>query len=358
DLLRRLGSDWPNRDMDAFLKWFGTVKSDSDQEIVVKAAAQALSWRDPTKAVAFYDILPKGADKYGLASSLLRGWVRTDVESALDWFDTLPVEAQRTAMRGAGMVSALAKKDPERGLEFALEFESGALRSQALGEALGGWADSDLEAAVKWVRDEAGDEDLVSAVNAVMRKLAIEDPPRAATFALMLSEEERGKADASAAANWARSDYRAMLEWATAQTDREIGPYVKAGIAKWAAQDPAAAATALSTMPESNGTQSATQSVVRQWSRTDPDQAADWIVSFPEGSMRDTSVSTLVRNWTESNEEQAETFVSGLQDPHTRDKAALAFIQSIAKYDREKATTWLETIADEDIRKQADRYLK
>jgi RNA polymerase sigma factor (sigma-70 family) len=294
-------------------------------------------------------------------SNIARSWAASDLAAARLWSEGLEDPTERAeAMEAVGEVWAAS--DSRSVLDYA--------RAHPEAEWSGGWL---CIAATNLIsRDPAAAESLMRLVppalrdglwSQVLQSLGRERPEEAAreAIAVLLQRDwkvvqghyngvlwthlttwtQRDPAGAAACAEslpksplqetvigiigqaWARSDPRAVLDWAQRLPEESRGRLVGLAVAELAPSDLDRARRTAMTLTEQAGRGEALYGVATAWGRTAPETALAWARSMPSQE-RDGCISNVLVAWAEKDADAARAQLGDILNEETRGETLLA----------------------------------
>jgi len=229
---------------------------------------QNLSYNDPVRAMEIYQSLPAGQAESYTFQNILSYLSQQDPEAALK----LAMSGKTPQEQSQGIASAisqLAHNDPAAAQRHLADIPAGPMRDKATAALAGGWGGTDPTAALAWANSLSGNSK-TAAITAILPGMAQTDPKGAAeTLGAMLASPHK-------------------------DTDGSLNNAASNIVQVWGKEDPAAAATWVTSLADENLKQNTIQSLTYTWCREDPDAAGTWINNQPDGSMRDSAIRSMV----------------------------------------------------------------
>ncbi len=218
------------------------------------------------------------------------------------------------------------------------------------------YGELDPETALTYVGTLVGD-DYRAGVQTVMSAWTNADPVAAADYFLdhqddfgVLDDELQSMAG-TVAAEWARQDSSAALDWATDLPAEISGEAYGRIAAELVRQDPTRAIAALSAMEPGFEQTEMLESMIDQWAYQDPQSAASWTLSNTDGGDQLRAVTSLMNAWMTTDPMDASTWLADLDNGAVKDTAILSLMQSRAvARDPEAAAAWSSVIQDDALR--------
>ena len=171
---------WTTDDPVSAIAWLGEQEPSFDLQFLTANAISMLAQGNIGNAISFLDSMPDHLQEYarqGLVAALQApagGISDADVDIVLDWFATLDRASQRKL--GAHLSFAIARRQPERALDWAQSLE-GQARHDALSTiVLYTAANADPRAALELAQSLESESERVLVVGAVLNQWANDDP--------------------------------------------------------------------------------------------------------------------------------------------------------------------------------------
>lgn len=207
------------------------------------------------------------------------------------------------------------------------------------------WAKLDPNAALEWAKTLDGRE-RNQALESVVGEMARKDPAGAAALASTIDPESRGDAFAEVAEQWAATDFDSAEAWIRSLPSDEQGEAMASAIETLASSDPVQAADKALAMGSGDHRDEAVREVAEAWSREDPATAADWLVQQnPENSGG--AMREVMQNWSNQDSEGALTFINGQPLGEMRDSATQAYLWTNRDTAPQSAVSLAEAITDD-----------
>ena len=300
--------------------------------------------------------------------------------------------------------SSLSKTDSFKAQALLARVASPEHRRSAMYGIINGWSQKDPHAALAWVSQLPAEAVPPGAYSQPLRVLAMRDTPSAVNFitsmregperdrsissvcidlscsgkygtamqlALMLAPgETQNEALRSIASFWGQNRPEEMQAWADQQTDGRVReallPAVAAEIAatnpqaalqlasslsnpdvlgdvaaRWAANDPAAAAAYFQKLPKNARTNTAFSGLARAWSENDPEASARWLQVLPPDGRRDAAIKGYVSAVLPRDPAKAGQTALGISDPQLRNSILSEVAGRWMSCDPEEAARWI-----------------
>ncbi|MGI9243324.1 MAG: hypothetical protein ACR2RV_21175 [Verrucomicrobiales bacterium] len=221
----------------------------------------------------------------------------------------------------AAILGRLGELDPQLALSKIGDTNTG--KYKLLPSVLQGWARSDLDGALGWIREQDDHRARTSCMSAVLDLVGRED--RAAAVDLFL----------------------------TAVGERTIAPNnwdAETFFRRWSGEEREAALVAALEINAATGSRHAVWGVIDAWSKTDPGATADWIESRPPGRLRSVAYDRLMKTWARHDPESAAGFVLAV---HASGEPGPGFSRVLREWvasDFTAAASWVDAVSDPDLR--------
>jgi hypothetical protein len=170
------------------------------------------------------------------------------------------------------------------------------------------------------------------------------DPAAAAAWISTLPADPlRNEMAGTLATIWAASDINAAIQWSEKLEDKEM----KAGVidhlgTTWGAIEPEKALTWLRTLPNDDSRTEATKGAFNSWAAVDRPGLAKWIEQAPAGPEADLARIGLGEVQIEQDPTSALQAVLGITDPTTRSDEVAKFFRLWRHADDASAQKWLQ----------------
>jgi hypothetical protein len=359
---------WATKDPDAALKWLDGLPL-PERRPVLEPYLQSLIMKDPSRALdamtrpefnesfmgqwiglviatdaasatAAVDRLPPGRGRStvirGIASSL-----SGDPEMALAWANTL-LPGERDAAVG-DLFETLGRNNPEAAMGLAATKLDGPARKAALASIVGGWAQTNFDAAFAGMIAKLDPATLREALPAVFRyhsftseqddidlaaKIGTLDPTTQVDAWRELGKSEGMKT----------SEKRLGFLSQLTPANREA--YTN-GLMEGSSWLPPKTFDQLSGMLSPDQRSKWAQNIARNFATTSPEKAANFLLTLPEGTpggSKGPAAQDLVRQWAYTEPASAQAFVGALPSGETRDRTAAALARELRYFDLDRAT--------------------
>jgi len=359
---------WAKEDPEAALKWLDGLPL-PERRPVLEPYLQSLIMKDPSRALdvmtqpefnesfmgqwiglviatdaasatAAVDRLPPGRGRSavirGIASSL-----SGDPEMALAWANTL-LPGERDAAVG-DLFETLGRNDPEAALGLAATKLDGPTRKMALASIVGGWAQTDFDAAFAGMIAKLDPATLREALPDVFRYHSFTSEQDYADQAAKIGTlDPKTQADAWRALGKSEGmkTYEKMLGFLSQLTPANREAFTDGLMEESAWLTP-------KTFDQLSGVLSPDQrskwarNIATNFASTDPQKAANFLLGLPEGTAggsKGPAAQDLVRQWAYTEPASAQAFVAALPAGDTRDRAAGALARELRYFDLDRAT--------------------
>ena len=213
------------------------------------------------------------------------------------------------------------------------------------------WAKLDPEAALDWANGLEG-RDKSSALNSVISEMATKDPSKAAQVAATLSGDDQARAYGEIASKWASSDFAAAESWIQSLPADSRDRAMSEALQSLALTDPQSAAVKLAGIPAGNDHDRAMADIAGAWARTDAASAAAWIAQQdPEDP--DDAVRSVIPTWANQDSAAALSWIGNLPQGELRDEATQTFVWSNRSADPQQSIQLAESISDDRSRERS-----
>ncbi len=148
---------------------------------------------DPRSALTAAMGIEKTSVRNSIAESVIRSWAWDEPKAVLDAVNTLPAEFQELASTTA--LGTMAHESPEEVAAIVAAMESGTVKTSSANRVVGTWANRDHSAALEWILNEPGVEEIrTELLSSIMHSLVTVDPELAMSVALEqpIDEDESG----------------------------------------------------------------------------------------------------------------------------------------------------------------------
>jgi hypothetical protein len=372
---------WATEDPDAALKWLDGLPL-TERRPVLEPYLQSLIMKDPGRALdalarpefnesfmgqwiglviatdaasatAAVDRLPPGRGRSavirGIASSL-----SGDPEMALAWANTLLPGERDAAVRD--LFETLGRDDPEAALGLASAKLDGPARKMALASIIGGWAETDFDAAFSGMIAKLDPATLREALPAVFRYHSFtseQDYIDQATKIGTLDPKTQVDAWRELGKSEGMRTYEKTFGFLSQLTPSNREAFTD-GLMESSFELTPKTFDQLSEILSPDQRSKWAQKIARSFATTDPRKAANFLLSLPEsgpaGSTKGPATQDLVRQWAYTEPASAQAFVAALAAGDTRDRAAGALARELRYFDLDRATQVAAQVAGQKAR--------
>jgi len=298
-----------------------------------------------------------------MASILLFGrWAEVDPTAAMAYSDKMGMGGM---LAKPTILQSWASSDPANAAKYFAE-HPGEFQMMGFG-GMGGrggnggggatiiaaeWAKSDPDAAMQWANSLQG-RDKTQAMASVVRELAGSDPQKAVSLAAGLDGDAKTEALSSIASQWGAKDFTAAEAWIKSLPADQQDAAMGSAISSLASTDPKQASEKIAAMADGQAKKDAITSVVNAWSKTDPQVAAQWLLSQGTDNTSNRSMRDLMSNWSRQDDAGAVAFLTAQPAGPAKDEATQSYIWSNRSDNPQAVVALAETITDENSRDRA-----
>ena len=202
--------------------------------------------------------------------SALTGWATADGENAAEFVDGLEDDRMK-GMYMSGVVRGMLVNDVDDDVDYV--------------SSLPEFVQEDLQGAVAWVAEHAGEAYANDAVEEV-------------------------------AEQWAEKDPQAVIEWGASLPESAQADVYSEALDEWTERDPLAASEYLASMPSSAAKDSAVEGFATELAKTDPESAVVWAQTIGNESLRAEALTDVAQNWFRQDQAAVEAWLptSGLSE--------------------------------------------
>ena len=266
-----------------------------------------------------------------------------------------------------GAAETLSRKDLGEGLEWI-----GTLEAELRGPALHGlgraWADSDVEKALEWARNEADPGHRLHAMKGIVSGWAQADPEAAYRHVMEAEGEFRDALLVEMAASTARTDSVQAVEWViAAHRDPMQFEVLEDSVTRWVETDfDEASEWCLNRIPRSDLRDAAMVAVIDHMAITEPETASEWASKYPtvreRGLMAERSLVHWARespveaaNWYQTHNERFDSPNDPLDFGHI--VLVRKVVDSLGQSDPDAARTWVASLTEPSLRNAGEEAL-
>jgi hypothetical protein len=247
------------------------------------------------------------------STATMSGWATQDPAAASAWVSALDNEDDRERFT-RGLVTGLAKSDPEMATSFVMGHRSGDGKQS--GEYISLIAREQINRgiteAVSWAENLSDDDLKANALGSIAGHYVSQDPEQAAAWARQYAETGYGG--------------DAIVEVAN----------------EWAERDPVAAVDWITSLPEGEDRTRAFGYATWEWSGQDPYAAAEYLTQMPVGDERDAAITGLTKRHVTTDPESAVAWADSISNPDLRTRMLTNTGQSWMRRDPDGAAAWLQ----------------
>ncbi len=281
----------------------GSARSNGSSMLV-----NALAYTDPKAAAELVAEMP--ADRHKNSVSNVAGqFARSDMAGALTWAESLPAESRGTAF--SGIAYTWRQQDPKAAFDYFAKHELMTEGGYMVNQALRNWTQSDAKEALAWANTLPDGKLKDRALSTVIVSMADSDPRGAAKMLPTLSASARDDAAGNLAARWATNDPNAAAQWAASLPEGDSRSKATRNIvATWADRDLAKTAAWVEKLPAGISRDSAVGEFARQVTDKDPAGAAAWAGTIYDAAQRENAMERIYRHWSRTDQQGAINFIA------------------------------------------------
>ncbi|MGI9328018.1 MAG: hypothetical protein ACR2PZ_22550 [Pseudomonadales bacterium] len=303
-----------------------------------------------TEAAQLKDLRKQQQEQRGI----IQTWVRMDPRSALEAIANLP--KHRRVQLETFAVNLWANSDSEAALAWLQQRPADSRQSHLLQMVVAQVARHDLDRALS-VANELPDKQRSATIDSTLLQISQRDPE------LALEQLQRSGIDLSTSKTYANIlasgriyTHLEALGLAEELGEAALGNLARPLFSRWAASDPAAAATQLERIPEPSLRQRVQRQVLHQWALKDPEAAADWIDSRPQ-DQRDRLRVQLVGALGNVDPVLARSHVDKIRDGEQYDRAAVRLLAQL-RHDPDEVERVLESLRTDSGKRNAEQIMQ
>ena len=249
--------------------------------------------------------------------------------------------------------SAYAKVDPTSASKAAASSTGARSRIEAIAQVAEVWAKTDVPAALQWVRSLPSGPAREAALYNI-RFIWVHIDPAAASEEIkqLPTDDTRKMLTMNIAGEWAARDPGKAIAWARTLTVRSEQEEAFSNIAEsWADVSPHDAAEfALQLEPEFRTR--VALAVIARWATQDPQAAANWALRTPDATVQNRGLAEVLNVWTSVYPASASQWVSTLTPLALRDATLQAYVAAVEEWAPDSATKMAAQISDPAVRWQ------
>lgn len=320
DALESVAQHWAASEPEAAIQWVLSLEASADRRRAERAVVNALEQEQPAKAAAFVAMLPDSEHSATLLESALGRWAGLDLNAAAGWLEQKPDGLRRRA--GYRKLAQVAlRTDLQRATAFALQTSPDDGYNSVREEVARRWAESDPEAATKWLLTNGSSGTRLSyAFNSAFSRWAQKTPQTALAFITSLPKESP--------------------VFTGTQT---LADFLRTPLYDWSRQDPAAAMNWLGSNATTQARTSLHYSILRQWADRDPMGMLAWLHDQPAGEFHDKYAASGLAGLAFERPELAAQRVDLITDEKQRHTTMQSIYSSWRRRDPTAAADWLKT---------------
>ena len=168
-----------------------TIENDRHHSIV-RELAGIWADSDPRSALTAIAGIESVSVRNAAADVVIRAWAQSKPREMLEGFDSLPADLQEKVAKAA--LSTLTKEHPEEAAQLVAAMESSSFKTTSAKSVVSVWSLSDHHAALEWILNEPGVEEIRSTLLfSILSRLLEVDPLLATTTVLDRIKEEKEK---------------------------------------------------------------------------------------------------------------------------------------------------------------------
>jgi hypothetical protein len=375
---------WVEIAPDAALAWARQSVQKGAQTHDVSRVFSSLAQVDPNRALAEAKSLLSPTSKKNALQSVINVIAQIDPERALDMIDSLKGPYWQS-IRYHGF-SLWAARDPTGAAARVATLNDRDVKSTALRAVISAWSQRDPDAALSWLKGVSEPDLRQRAESDLFENVGSLDPQRAVALAAALPKDRQTAMIKTIVGGWAQSDPEAAEAWILSRTDKdEQQQMIIAATNSLDFMAPDRAASLLDKLSPGSMRDSAMSRLIQSWARTDhagavaftktlpekeqmrlrgalakaladsnPDAAMAYIKENPLDDPADREWTSLARIIAErSSPEKALAWAHGLNDLVTKEKALDAVLETMARQDPEKAANEAAKLPEGTTREQS-----
>ncbi|HSP43555.1 MAG TPA: hypothetical protein VLO11_11835 [Luteolibacter sp.] len=256
------------------------IKDPQTKQAALYAFVNQAASEDPEEAFRLLASESTNMHGYGLYHNLFLKWAKDDPDAAISKLNLIKGTSNRQQAL-QGIATALVASDPQRALDMLDGMPSGQSRTSMLASITSAWMGKDSDAAMAWINGLPAADRYKALQNGIWQ-LAQEDPAKAATFLSSFpSNNQTSHQFSQLAGQWAQQDLEAAQKWVESLPAGRTREQAMSGIIGTLAQtDPAKAASILGDAVVTNQNSHQFGMVVGEWIKTDQTAALAWLDSL------------------------------------------------------------------------------
>lgn len=349
-LLQSAAASMAGADPQKALQWAGTLSDPMERQRCMAAIASASGYSDPDTARAAVAMMPPGVRRSSAMGNIAGQMSWSDPVDAKEWASGLKGEDRMKALQS--IVYGFSKEDPDEAVKLMSELPAArngewAWRNIAESKAL-----IDPASALTWAAGLDSEQARVTSLRAIIDNWASHSPEKAAAALSTLSDpNQRFEATATVASSWAGRSPEEAERWASSLSGDDRVTALTAVWKTSALDDPERAASSLSTVTGNSVSEAASDkiaasaaSIASTWTGENPPGAAAWALSLPEGKLREEAMGSVASTWARYDPEAASSWINSLPHNNSRDVAISKLVTQISSSDPESAFKWAASI--------------
>ena len=187
DVIRNVLAEVVHTDPEGAFNYAVTMNDQYNSPVRVVAGIWAKS--DPRSALSAAIAIKMMSARKAAAEEVVRAWARSGPKELLEVVDALPADLQEAASVEA--LSEVAIESPQEAADLVAAMDSGSVKTSSAGSVVRMWSRRDHNAALEWILNEPGVEEISSELlYSIMHMLIEADPQLAMSTALAQPIEE------------------------------------------------------------------------------------------------------------------------------------------------------------------------
>ena len=380
-----LYSTWAKKDLAGALASARQL-SGSERSNAIGSIAASLVETAPDRALALLQEQSGGHHRQRWSyQNLFRNWARKDPDGALAAAYQIEDKQSRSAAL-VGVISDLAKDDPQAAIEWLDGQESGQMISQTKGNLLNQFLQEDVDAVLNyvgsredplevrkilrnlhfsqlgaqadfdkinsvmdWLGTVATGQTYSNKVGDIVKAMVQVDPGRARRY---VSEMAPGAARLQAinavANSLVREDVDAAINFFNSLEFKDEKQRAMSGISWQLVQnDPERAKEFMLTSEDPMVQRSLSNQLARALSGEDRDTSLEWAAQIEDQSARDNALRNIVSEWVVADPQAAFDYIAGLEEAGNGSSLYQNALNSFVRDNPAEGVLWLERLADD-----------
>ena len=331
DVIRRVLAEVARSDPEGALNYALTLENDPHNSIVLSIIG-TWAYSEPRSALAAAIGIERAAVRKRAAQSVFNGWAYNEPNELLEEIGSLPADLQEEASTAA--LGAISRESPEEAADLVAAMESGSVKASSAKSVVSAWSNRDHKAALEWILDEPGVEEIRSELlSSIMHTLVRVDPELAMGTALAQPIDEGKSEFGMFGPAGLGMEFNVISSLAFADVDKaiELLPQVREGPTKLMSyqsvvqsllmnEEVDKAFNMVQQVPESDRKR-VYQAISTSWAMTDPTGMLESMDRFPSKEDRSRAAALLVttNQFSKSlSDEQIEEAKKHLTDEHAK----------------------------------------